>query len=406
LPRQAIPVVAYFLFSLSIYIYSIFGHDDIPIALALIGARGDLFYVPIAILMIYSLSTWGFHENLFRLVASMAILNIIVACAQIFLPDLTNSIPGLHGLDEEGIFSQKGRSFGNTILDYIYGIFGTVAKFTRNMLHIFIWIIVLHLVFRLGKQWQVLSILFIMGPILALSGKRLPALIWLLYVTYIPLVIFFASSLIGNKKTFKRFNEDGMISLRNKFVFTFLMISISVTIFLVLNQDFIIYAEMFLYIVTNEIHLRFFAENVAGYFFQAELNSIKAMEALFGQGAGTSSIGTQYVMSEADRLIMDIHNVEHGPLKVWLEFGVLGLIQMAILALGIAYLDFQILKRTVNYPRLFVATNIISLYHFSVFLSFFVGHSYWSDVQIQIHFWMLTGLQIWIGSIGFNKLTD
>ncbi len=405
-PSLTLPILAYLMFSLGIYIYSAFGHENVPYGLTLIGARGDMFYVPLAFFTILALNWEKFPKLLFNIIIFALLVNLLAACMQIIIPDITKNIPGLYGLNEEGLFSQKGRSYGYTLLDYLFGLFGTVAKFTRNILHMFVWVLVLHLAFKLGKQWPVLAILFFIGPILALSGKRLPALIWLMYVIYIPIIIIFMRTFWRVALIKKSVQNKFIVKLKNKIVFMlFTVFSLSVA-YLVFSENAQIYLEMFKYLITNEIQMRFLSEDAKGYFFQAELNSIDHHEAIFGQGAGTSSIGAQYILSETEMLIAGFKGVEHGPVKVWLEFGLLGLIQMAILLLGIIYIDLKVMRRALSSPRLFVASNMIFIYHISVFMSFFVGHSYWSDVQIQIHFWMLTGLQIWIFSSLRKSISD
>ena len=157
-----------------------------------------------------------------------------------------------------------------------------------------------------------------------------------------------------------------------------------------------IYADMIVYVVQHGIAERFWwgSGGADDYFWWAEVSKITPDLAVFGQGAGTSTMGVHYVLSEEEFASAGYLAVEHGPLKVWLEFGVLGLIQMSLLWGGLFMMDLMVMKSVRHRPRWLAASVLISLYHLTTLASFFVGHQYWDDVQGQIHFWLITGLQL------------
>jgi len=72
------------------------------------------------------------------------------------------------------------------------------------------------------------------------------------------------------------------------------------------------------------------------------------------------------------------------------------MIQLSLLWGGLFVIDMMSIIRVKRQPRWLVASLIISLYHLSTLASFFVGHQYWDDVQLQIHFWLITGMQLYL----------
>lgn len=400
-PRISVPLLIYFFILFPLYAYSIVAHES-PLSLKLIAARSDLFYIPLVIVIMTAINWPQLPSLLFRLFFYVALINITVASFQFFTPDLLADLPGFSGLREEGLKLHEYRSFGENLIRNVFGIFSGNAKFTRNLLHIFIWLWLLHLIFHVGKFRNLFLLSALIGPILIISGKRLPAILWISFMLSLPVIMVLAQSLSRNKPWS---NWRDFISIR-KIQYT-IVLAITLTVILVAimyaySEKLRLYVDLITYAMTQEIQIRFF-EGDANYFWQAEVNKIGWKEAIFGQGAGTSSIGVKYIMTDTQYRLGGYLTVEHGPLKVLVEFGLLGILQMLVLWTAIFYVDLRAFLKISFRPRWKAASLLIFIYHLSILASFFVGHSYWGDVQMQIHFWLITGVQLWLGTSATNQ---
>ena len=253
-------------------------------------------------------------------------------------------------------------------------------------------------VFNKGSHNKIFLLSILIGTILLLSGKRLPFLFW-------ATVVFLTTTFMYvNRPKFASFTSDQnqffskFLKLRFYFLLTILLAPAAALALTIYNPTILLMLEAILYIITVEIKLRFFTVGNT-YFLLAEWLSLSDTIKFFGQGSGTSTLGSAYLVSEEVRDSMGLLAVEHGPVKVVLELGILGIIQMFILWLGLFGIGISVHLRARKYYNLMLANFMISLYHLLTFLSFVVGHQYWGDAQQQIYFWIITGLQIYIWKI-------
>ena len=94
------PLVAYFFATCLIYLYSVIGHDGYfgPV---IIGARVDLFYVPLVFALLYA-SRWSRFPNIyFSLFAWVVVFNCASAWIQFSFPWILDGVPGFSGIRKE-----------------------------------------------------------------------------------------------------------------------------------------------------------------------------------------------------------------------------------------------------------------------------------------------------------------
>jgi len=392
-PRVATPLVVYFFVTALVYSYSAIVHWNV--AVTMIGARVDMFYVPLALIMVYAVQWAQLPKVLFRLFVFVATINIGVSIVQFFFPEILANIPGFSGLREEGTVLHEYRSFHDLMISTIFGLFSGFGKLTRNLFHIFIWLWILHLVFDIGRIRWVFLLSILIGFILIVSGKRLPPILWGFCMASIPVFTQVAYLLSRSASPLSHWGRWSVRSIRNKSGTLLVGVLFSAILMAGFSSKAQIYVDMLSYVILHEVEERFMGDSDQ-YFWQAEVNKISQDKAVFGQGAGTSTMGIHYVMTEQEFASAGFRTVEHGPLKVWLELGLLGMIQLSLLWGGLFVIDMMSIIRVKRQPRWLVASLIISLYHLSTLASFFVGHQYWDDVQLQIHFWLITGMQLYL----------
>ena len=235
----------------------------------------------------------------------------------------------------------------------------------------------------------------IIGLALVLSFKRLPVILWLFCVLLIPFIMSLAWSFTRNTTLLNWWDRLSVKVIRNKVTTIIASAMFAVTIVIGLSDKAGVYVDFIGYAISHQVEERFFGDSDQ-YFWQAEVDRINQDLAVFGQGAGTSTMGVRYVVTDYEYASAGYRTVEHGPLKVWLEFGVLGLVQLFMLWGGLFAVDIMTLLRVKHRPRWFAASLLIGTYHLTTLASFFVGHQYWDDVQGQIHFWLITGLQLYL----------
>ena len=405
-PRITGPLLAYFLATCLIYFYSVSGHQR-HFGAAIIGARADLFYVPLVFAFFYA-SRWSRFPNiLFSLFTWVAVVNSLVAWVQISFPEILDSVPGFSGLREEGHNLHESRSFHDGFIDYVFGMFSGVGKLTRNLFNIFIWLWLIHVVFNVGRVRTVLIMSGLIGIILLISSKRLPILLWIVFMLLIPIVMHFAGYITRYSTQWKYRQSCPLRRIKYKMVTAIILLILGMTFMFLFSAKMRLYADFVIYALEHGIAERFFARaNTShNYFWNAELNRITSNLAVFGQGAGTSTQGVHYVLTEDDFVSAGYFGLEHGPLKVWLEFGLLGLMQMFLLWGGLFLMDLMVMIKVRHRARWLAASMLILIYHLCTLAMFFVGHQYWGDVQFQIHFWLITGLILWMWQMSNSTLT-
>ena len=131
-----------------------------------------------------------------------------------------------------------------------------------------------------------------------------------------------------------------------------------------------------------------------------ELNNLKQTNSLlYGKGIGLSTSGNQYILDP--KTISS--GYEYGPLKLIYELGILGILQFILFWFIIFMIDFRSIYNIKMPIRIRLGVIVISYYHLSFFITFLLGHQYWDDAQNQIHFWAITGTQIFIFNNFYNK---
>ena len=397
-------MIVYIFILFIIYFYTFISHNN-SISLKLISARSEFLYIPLSLIIIQALKWNKFSVLLFKLFIVVLVLNISVSLLQFFASQLIEGVPGISGLREEGVKLHTWRSFGEQEITTIFGLFSGNGKFTRNLFHILIWIWLLHFIFKIGKFRNLIILSVFIGPILVISGKRLPALMWMFFMLSIPLIMLVSRIVIDKIRVFD-FKEFIFLKSVQYKVLALIFISFIFIVFLYgISEKAKLYVDLVSFVLTNEIEQRFFSEN-ADYFWQAEINRVDKYTAIFGQGAGTSSIGANYLNGNFNNSTNNLISVEHGPIKVLVEFGLLGFIQMVLLWGLIFFVDIVVINSLKNNPRWKAASFVILLYHLLILASFFNAHSYWSDVQMQVHFWLITGVQFWLFITNSKKLNN
>ena len=238
----------------------------------------------------------------------------------------------------------------------------------------------------------------LIGITLLISAKRLPILLWIVCMLLIPVVMHVAVSLTRNSKRWMYRERRSVRRIKSKVVAVMILLVVGFILLFVFSTKMRLYADFVIYAVEHGIAERFFAggNTSHNYFWANELSRITSDLAVFGQGAGTSTMGVHYVLPQSEFVSAGYFGVEHGPLKVWLEFGLLGLMQMFLLWGGLFLMDFMVMIRVRYRARWLAASMLILIYHLCTLGMFFVGHQYWDDSQGQVHFWLITGLILWM----------
>ena len=218
-------------------------------------------------------------------------------------------------------------------------MFSGVGKLTRNLFNIFFWLWLIHLVFNVGRIRTLFILSGLIGITLLISAKRLPILLWIACMFLIPVVMHVAVSLTRNSQRWMYWERQSVKKIKSKLVALMILLVVGFILLFVFSSKMRLYADFVIYAVEHGIVERFFAaQNTShNYFWNAELNRITPDLAVFGQGAGTSTQGLSYVLSKDEIVSAAYLGFEHGPLKVWLEFGLLGLMQMFLLWGGLFF---------------------------------------------------------------------
>ena len=372
-----------------IYIYSFIGHK-IYVAW-IVGFRAELFYIPLSLIVMSQLDNKKFILMFYRVLLFTALANCAVALIQFFLPNLLLEIPGFQGIKTHVVVSTV-RSFNYDLINFLTGMFASADKLSRSLTSIGVLIFLIHLIFGVGKPRHVYIVAILILIVTLLSGKRLPFVIWSL----IYLSIILTNLLVSRKKIYyinSAIITKNMLRAKSYSYLNLIFIPVIILVAITLLENFHLYLDMILYLFTTEIQLRFLNGGGGDYFFQSEWQLIKSTGYFFGQGVGTNTIGVDYLLGTELRSTLKLHSVEHGPLAVLLEAGILGGIKIALLwivVIGRGTYHHFINDFPVNIK---LASSIILLYQLFTLSSFFVAHSYWGDVQVQIYFWSIFGIQ-------------
>jgi hypothetical protein len=390
LPRIAFPLVVYLFIGTLTYAFSIIVHQPNDLSF-LVGVRADLFYVGLALVITVAARYPGFWRFLTLLLGAVAFFNIMIAFIQFFIPETLAGLNGFYGLNEDRITAHQTASFHDENINYLYGLFSDTGKLARNLFHIFIWLWLLHLICDIGRIEKIFIASLLIGFVLIVSAKRLPAILWITAMLLLP---FMMSATAFFTKTPRKLNTQ-LSSVKKIGRVGLIIICLGVaatTVSVGYSEKARLYAGYISYAVTHQIEERFIGTNDQ-YFWQSEVELIRHV-GILGQGAGTSTMGKRYLVSEEESALRGHLEVEHGPLKVWLELGLFGLLQHFVLWAGLFVIDFITVGQLRHKPRWFAASLFITFFHFTAAASFFVGHQYFGDSQGQVHFWLITGLQV------------
>ncbi len=396
LGREVVPVVAYFIFTLYVYCYAVIAHHN-HIGLFLVGIRVDLFYVPLFLIALCAFQEEKIFDRLNKMFLIFLVLNTSAAVFQFLFPDTAKIIPGLGGLGEEGVNINKTASFTlsgvNNMMDYVTGLFGGVGKFSRNMFHIMFWFTLFFVISSSRNTLRLALVILLVGVCLILGIKRLPILIFCYFLFALPVLLYFA--LRFTRRTADQDPVRQSVSrLKTTVSTTIISLCLLSAVGIATTEKGLVYAKFIQFALTSNLEDRFLKIHEDRGWVSEQSKIARSEKAFYGQGPGTSTMGFANVMNMKDYSNNGFFGVEHGPLKVWLEFGVLGIIQFTVLWAGLFFLDIKTLFAVRKHLNLVAASLMISNYHLITFISFLVGHHYWDDSQGQIHFWLITGLQV------------
>lgn len=383
----------YLCFSFSIGVHSFF-LNNVNFLFLLNWARAEIFYAILVFVSPLLLLRNSSREALFKYVYVILFLQFTFAVIQYFDLSAILDWTKINGLRFESLSNQFDANFGEEKIPVLFGISASVTKFGMALFHLGVWLILLFLLSSKDRSHALFLILIIVITIfLLISGKRLPFILWCGFILMTPFLLMFASW------NLREFTHNGIFFRRrvNKILHQmwlgigamfFLMLLVSL-----LNTDILVYGSRVLQALTVQFDERFFNSNPLGYFWVSEYKVIIENFGIYGQGVGTSSHGSQYVELITGGSFPYL-NVEHGPLKVFLEFGVFGILHFCFFWSVILFIDFKAYIATKRQPVLGSVSLLITLYHLCMFLAFFVAHGYMGDAQILIQFWLLTGFQL------------
>ena len=251
------PLIVYIFILFIIYFYTFISHNN-SISLKLISARSEFLYIPLSLIIIQALKWNKFSVLLFKLFIVVLVLNISVSLLQFFASQLIEGVPGISGLREEGVKLHTWRSFGEQEITTIFGLFSGNGKFTRNLFHILIWIWLLHFIFKIGKFRNLIILSVFIGPILVISGKRLPVLMWMFFMLSIPLIMLVSRIVIDKIRVFD-FKEFIFLKSVQYKVLALIFISFIFIVFLYgISEKAKLYVDLVSFVLTNKIEQRFF----------------------------------------------------------------------------------------------------------------------------------------------------
>ncbi len=352
-----------------------------------LGIRVDLFYWIIGISIIIAYKNKEFQKIFSSILLFFLFINISISLMQLIFPEILKNTPGFSGIYEINEV-ERIATFHKTEWNYLYGIFTDVGKLNSNLYNIFIWLFVFFITFQ-NIKFRTLSISIILILIvLFFSGKRIYFIFSSFFLIFISCYVYYLKNKVkgNNKYTFLNFlSKKIFISMGYLFV-------IIVFLFVFKFENISFYYNYIEYSLTNQISERFFNSS-ENFGFLHELNKLSNSNSLlYGKGVGLSTSGNQYILDP--KTISS--GYEYGPLKLVYELGILGIIQY-ILFWGIIFMiDFRSIYNIKTSVRIRLGVIVISYYHLSFFITFLLGHHYWDDAQNQIHFWALTGTQIFI----------
>jgi len=362
--------------------------------LILLGVRVDLFYWLITFSIIVAYNHKKFVNIFFYILLIFLLINFTVSTIQLMLPEFLKNVPGFYGIYDINKV-ERIATFHKTEWEYLYGIFTDVGKLNSNLYNIFIWFLIFYFIFEKIKFNTLILFNLLILMVLFFSGKRVYFIFCLFFF------LFFSLFIIYIKQKVKLVSKEyKYVSELNKSIWVLLCIFTLVFLFVsVINLDTILFYYKYIeYSLTTQINERFFgSEEQFGLFYEVK-KLLNSGSLIFGEGIGLSTSGNQYIIDQNSIL----NGYEYGPTKLVYELGILGLLQFILFWSIIFFIDFNSLYKIESSLRIRLCIMTITYYHISFFMTVLLGHHYWDDTQNQIHFWAITGTQIFI----YNKYSN
>ncbi len=355
--------------------------------LIFLGIRVDLFYWLIGIAIIIAYENEKFYKNFCNILLLFLFVNVFISLTQLMFPEFLKNIPGFYGIYEINKV-ERIATFHKTEWNYLYGIFTDVGKLNSNLYNIFIWLLIFFLSFKKIKFSTLSFSIILILIVLFFSGKRIYFIFCSFFLILISFYVYFLKKKIKEKNDYIFLNS----LFKKIFISVGCLFLLTIFLFIIKFENVAFYYNYIEYSITNQISERFFDAS-KNFGFVHELNNLKQTNSLlYGKGIGLSTSGNQYILDP--KTISS--GYEYGPLKLIYELGILGILQFILFWFIIFMIDFRSIYNIKMPIRIRLGVIVISYYHLSFFITFLLGHQYWDDAQNQIHFWAITGTQIFI----------
>ena len=177
--------------------------------------------------------------------------------------------------------------------------------------------------------------------------------------------------------------------LKRYLVYSFFMFGLISFYLYQYNQNFS-YLIDFIYQAINEgIFERYFLYTNSNYL--AEIRDLLSQDYLwYGQGVGTNTQGYNLFVPNGT-----YNDYEMGYLKFINEHGIFGFLLFIYLIFKIFIFDINSIKlnKIINHK---IIAIMIFAYHFTIFIRYFNGHSFFGSTQTIFFFWFLMGIQCYL----------